>query len=375
MRVRIRRSGVAIVGTRSVKQGIVFALASALLFGASTPLAKLLLGSVSPLLLSGLLYAASGLGLLVVVASRALVASHTAHTALPAGRERIWLAGAILFGGIAGPVALLYGLALTPASTASLLLNFEAVFTALLAWFAFREHVDGRIALGMLAIVAGGAVLAWTPDATAHGGIGVLLIALACFAWALDNNLTRRISAADAVTIAGLKGIVAGAVNLGLAFALGAGWPAPDVLAGAAVVGFTGYGLSLVLFVLALRHLGTARAGAYFSVAPFVGALVALALQGDPVTWQLVAAGALMALGVWLHVTEHHGHVHAHERQEHSHPHVHDEHHAHAHDFAWDGREPHTHAHVHAPLVHAHAHYPDVHHRHLHRVDREQDAS
>jgi hypothetical protein len=158
--------------------------------------------------------------------------------------------------------------------------------------------------------------------------------------------------------------LAAAGVNLGLALLMGQALPSSGLLGVAMAVGFVGYGVSLVLFVLALRHLGTARAGAYFSVAPFFGAALALVLQGDAVTFQLIAAGLLMATGVWLHLTEHHGHLHAHELQVHTHAHLHDEHHRHAHDIAWDGAEPHTHPHVHGRLVHAH--YPDTHHRHPH---------
>lgn len=349
-----------------MRRGVVYALASAVLFGLSTPLAKSLVGSVFPLLLAGLLYAGSGTGLLVVLIGRALLAPQTFSIALPKRAEWGWLAAAILFGGVAGPVALMYGLTTTTASTASLLLNLEAVFTALLAWFLFRENFDRRIVVGMLAIVAGGAVLAWPPGESSRVSSGSALIALACLCWAVDNNLTRKTSAGDAVVIAGLKGIVAGTVNLGLALALGERIPDARIIAGAAAIGFLGYGVSLVLFVLALRELGSARAGAYFSIAPFFGAAMAVLVQGEALTLQLAAAGALMSVGVWLHVTERHEHRHAHERQEHAHPHFHDAHHRHTHDFDWDGREPHTHEHLHEPIVHAHAHYPDVHHRHPH---------
>jgi drug/metabolite transporter (DMT)-like permease len=331
----------------------------------STPLAKALVGIVSPLLLAGLLYAGSGLGLLLVAAGRHILRPYHSSPSLPSRREWGWLAAAIFFGGVVGPVALMYGLVSTAASSASLLLNLEAVFTALLAWFLFRENFDSRLVLGMLAIVSGGLLLAWTPGEYGHVSLGSLLIAMACLCWALDNNLTRKVSASDAVAIAALKGLIAGAVNLGLALLLGESMPAMHVIGAAAVVGFLGYGVSLVLFVLALRQLGSARTGAYFSVAPFFGAALAFLLQGDPVTWQLVVAGSLMAAGVWLHVSERHAHQRVHEHLEHNHSHLHDEHHQHAHD-AWDGREPHSHAHVHAPLIHSHVHYPDVHHRHPH---------
>jgi drug/metabolite transporter (DMT)-like permease len=345
-------------------KGIAYGLASALLFGISTPVAKILVDTVSPVMLAGLLYAGSGLGLLLLLVWRRLSPKRHAFIGMPRGKEWGWLAGAILLGGVLGPSALMYGLNVTAASTASLLLNLEAVFTALIAWFLFRENFDQRIALGMLAIVGGGVLLAWSPGDGATFSSGPLFIMAACLCWALDNNLTRRTSTSDAVLIAGLKGIVAGAANLTLALSLGQHLPLIGTVAAAGAVGFLGYGVSLVLFVLALRHLGAARAGAYFSVAPFFGTVVAL-LLGDAVTWQLIGAGIMMAFGVWLHLTERHAHEHVHEHLEHTHAHVHDEHHQHGHD-AWYGPEPHTHCHVHEPLVHSHPHYPDVHHRHPH---------
>jgi len=344
-------------------RGIVYGLASAVLFGVSTPLAKSLVGAVPPLLLAGLLYAGAGVGLVIVLAVRRLASYEP--LSLPAAGDWKWLAGAVLLGGALGPVALMYGLTTTTASSASLLLNLEAVFTALLAWFLFKENFDRRIALGMVAIVLGGLVLAWAPVESGQPLAGPTLIALACACWALDNNLTRRVSTSDPFVIAGLKGLVAGSVNTGLALAIGQTLPAPSIIGAAAAVGFVGYGLSLVLFVLALRHLGTARAGAYFSVAPFFGAALALVVQGDAVTWQLTLAGALMAVGVWLHITEQHGHEHVHEATEHAHEHMHDDHHHHEHPEGMTA-ESHVHVHRHPPLVHAHPHYPDAHHRHRH---------
>lgn len=349
-----------------IRRGVVHALLSALLFGISTPLAKSLVGAVPPLELAGLLYLSSGVGLLLLTLGRAIAQPGAAATMLPARGDWPWLGAAILLGGVLGPVALLAGLAAIPASTASLLLNLESVFTALVAWFLFRENFDRRIALGMAAIVIGGLTLVGSPDRAPQSASGPLLVAAACLCWALDNNLTRRVSGSDAVAIAAVKGLVAGAVNLALALSLGLAMPPVGVLAATAAVGFFGYGLSLVLFVLALRELGTARTSAYFSVAPFFGATVALALAGEAPTLPLLLAGTLMAVGVWLHASETHAHEHAHAYQEHTHAHRHDAHHRHVHDFAWDGREPHAHRHVHAPLVHAHPHYPDLHHRHPH---------
>jgi len=346
--------------------GIAAALASAVLFGLSTPLAKLLVGTIPPLTLAGLLYAGSGLGLLLVMAIRHFRTPGMRGIVLPQRGEWPWLLAAIFFGGVAGPVALMYGLVTSAAATASLLLNLEGVFTALLAWFVFREHFDRRLMLGMVAIVAGGLVLAWSPGAHAEASLGHVLVVAACLCWAIDNNLTRKVSGSDALMIACLKGLAAGAVNLTLAWLLGQSLPPTVVTALALVLGFVGYGISLVLFVLALRHLGTARAGAYFSVAPFFGAALAVVMFGDALTLQMGIAGLLMAAGVWLHLTEHHGHRHVHNALEHTHPHSHDEHHQHAHDSAWNGIEPHVHPHVHAPMTHFHAHYPDLHHRHPH---------
>ena len=240
-------------------RGVVAALGAAVLFGMSTPFAKMLVGTVPPLLLAGLLYAGSGLGLLVVLVGRRLWGRHATSVTLPRRSEWLWLGGAILFGGVAGPVALTYGLAISEASTASLMLNLEAVLTAVLAWSLFRENFDRRVLWGMLCIVAGGVLLVWAPGRPAEGSLGLALVALACLCWAVDNNLTRRVSAVDAVFVATAKGLVAGSVSLGLALVLGQALPSPGVLGLAMTVGFLGYGISLVLFVLALRHLGTAR--------------------------------------------------------------------------------------------------------------------
>jgi len=219
----------------------------------------------------------------------------------------------------------------------------------------------------MLAIVAGGVVLSWSGGGgSANDWIGPLAIAAGCLCWAIDNNLTRRVSASDALFIAATKGAVAGTVNVGLAFALGASLPDGTVLLGTMVVGLFGYGISLVLFVLALRGLGTARTGAYFSTAPFIGAAVSLVLLGESTSIAFWIAAALMGWGVWLHLTEHHEHEHTHEPMEHGHRHAHDEHHHHEHDFAWNSDEPHEHWHRHEGLVHKHPHFPDIHHRHIH---------
>jgi drug/metabolite transporter (DMT)-like permease len=339
------------------------ALGAALLFGASTPVAKALLHGAAPVLLAGLLYLGSGVGLGLI----RLVRDRGWRIPAMPKTEWVWLLLAIGFGGVLGPVALMFGLASTSASTASLLLNLEAVLTALLAWMVFRENTDRRIVLGM-ALIVSGAVLLTLPASSGAVflGRGSMLVAVACLCWALDNNFTRKVSATDALFIAGLKGLVSGVVNVAIALSIGAKWPAAGFVWTAMAVGLLGYGVSLVLFVLALRGLGTARTGAYFSTAPFIGAAIAILVLGEHPSWVFWIAALLMAVGVWLHLTERHEHMHTHEAITHTHRHVHDAHHQHTHDFPWDGREPHTHEHTHEPITHSHPHYPDVHHRHRH---------
>ena len=345
--------------TSTHRIGIAAALGAAILFGAGTPLAKLLLASVSPWMLAGLLYLGSGCGLWLYRRAIRAPAARLPRDQVP------WLVGAVFAGGVVGPVLLLLGLTGMPASGASLLLNAEGVFTALLAWFAFKENVDRRIALGMVSIVAGVVVLSWPDELRLAAGWPALAVLGACLAWAIDNNLTRKVALSDAAWIASIKGLVAGSVNLLLALWLGASLPPSANLAAALLVGFFAYGVSLALFVVGLRHLGTARTGAYFSAAPFVGALLAL-LLGESPTPTLALAGALMGLGLWLHLTERHEHAHTHDALEHDHPHRHDEHHTHEHETEVAPGIAHHHRHRHAAVRHTHAHFPDAHHRHDH---------
>lgn len=348
------------------RRAVLLAVLSAALFGMSTPAAKALLGSVDPFVLAGLLYCGAGLGVAVL---RRLVMPLAAPgvAEVPLGRrDWPWLAGAIVSGGIIGPVLLMLGLARTDAAAASLLLTMEGVATALLAWFAFHENFDRRIALGMACLVAGAGVLSWAGSPSWQGLAGPAAIVGACIAWGLDNNLTRKVSLSDPLQIVELKGLVAGPVNLVLGIWAGGHLPGGATMLASGLVGFLGYGVSLALFVVSLRHLGSARTGAYFATAPFLGALAALLVLREPVTPQLVAAGLLMGAGVWLHLTENHEHEHVHEPMQHSHPHVHDEHHQHVHAPGDPPGEPHTHGHRHERLKHRHAHMPDMHHTHRH---------
>jgi drug/metabolite transporter (DMT)-like permease len=348
-------------------RAVLYALLSAILFGISTPAAKAFLGWTDPTVLAGLFYCGAGVGIALIrrfvrpMLSRPGIGEMALrHGDLP------WLTGAIIAGGVIGPVLLLVGLSRTDAATASLLLTLEGVATALMAWFLFHENFDRRIVLGMACLLTGVVILSWSGQPTLSSVVGPLAIIGACVAWGLDNNLTRRVSLSDPLQIVELKGLVAGPVNVGLGVWMGGKLPGVLMVVAAGMVGFLGYGVSLVLFVMALRHLGSARTSAYFSTAPFFGAVAALLAFGEPITLPLVIAGALMALGVWLHISERHRHVHDHEPITHSHAHMHDEHHQHAHGPEDPPGEPHVHEHRHAALVHTHPHMPDMHHQHRH---------
>lgn len=340
------------------ERGVLAALGAALLFGAGTPAAKLLLGPTSPWLLAGLLYLGSGIGLALFRLIR------RAEPVRLARSEIKWLVAAIVAGGMIGPALLMWGLSRMPASGASLLLNAEGVFTALLAWFVFRENFDRRIALGMAFIVAGAVVLSWPREAQLGDALPALAVLGACLAWAFDNNFTRKVSLGDATFIAMAKGLAAGATNLALALIAGAVLPSIEIVLAAGLLGLISYGASLALFVIALRELGTARTGAYFSTAPFAGALIAILFLGETVTVQLVGASLLMGIGVWLHLTERHEHNHTHEAMDHNHEHTHDIHHQHAHTDTVQPGTRHTHPHRHDLNTHTHPHYPDAHHDH-----------
>ncbi|MCW8408815.1 EamA family transporter [Legionella sp. PATHC035] len=346
--------------------GYWYAILSAVLFGAATPAAKFLLETIHPLLLAGLLYLGAAVGLFIIFFFQRYITQSKAKEASLRYRDMLWLGSAVVLGGILGPVFLMVGLMKLPAASASLLLNLESVFTALIAWLAFKEHVDRTIAMGMMSIVIGSFMLSWKGSLTYQNILGPLLIAGACMCWAIDNNLTRKISAANPLQIAMLKSLIAGLTNTTIAMVYGAILPTPVFIISAGTVGFLGYGVSLLLFILGLRHIGTARTGAYFALAPFVGAGFAIIFLNEPLSLQLILASLFMGIGIWLHLSEYHSHAHQHEAMEHEHRHMHDAHHQHEHQPTDPPGEPHTHWHQHKPLYHTHPHFPDIHHRHKH---------
>jgi len=351
----------------STRYGVMAALLSASLFGMSTPVAKLLLGEMSPLPLAGLLYLGSGIGLFLLFVIRRL----TTREHMPfnesrlRGSDYLYLSGAISCGGIAAPILLIYGLSITSASTASLLLNIEGILTTLTASLIFKESVGRRVWMAAVLMLTASLTLTYAPYSRGWSlQPGSILVMMACLMWSFDNNLTRKLSHRSPLSIACIKGLVAGFTTLIIAFTAGNQMPSLFPLTGALILGAFSYGASLVLFVYALRYLGTSRTSVYFGTAPFLGAIVSILLLHEPITIQLVIATALMLAGTGLVLKEYHEHEHEHEELSHEHRHIHDEHHNHKHG---DGcSEPRCHEHEHSLLVHSHAHVPDLHHYHGH---------
>jgi len=345
--------------------GVAFALTASLLFGVSTPFSKILLEQIHPVFLAGLLYLGSGIGLGIWWLKTRIIPSGNQETPLKQ-KDLPWLAGAVLSGGVIAPVLLLLGLSVTPASTTALLLNLEGVMTALLAWFLFKEHFSSRIVWGMAVITGGGIFISWSGLPGMGSFLGPILVASACLAWGLDNNLTQKISASDPIQIACIKGLSAGSTNLIISLFFMISFPTFNTVLFAGLVGFLGFGISVALFVYALRLIGTARTSAYFSTSPFVGALLSILILGESWTVPFLLVALLMGLGVWLHISESHDHEHFHLDLEHDHWHSHDVHHNHDHEKDQVLEEDHSHSHNHEKTVHSHPHFPDIHHRHPH---------
>ena len=344
-----------------------YALLAALLFGVSTPLSKLLLATVDPISLTGLLYLGAGLTLGAVLLFGKLRGQTVVREARLTRKDLPWLVVAVCAGGIAAPLLLLYGLRTTPAATASLLLNFEAVATALLAVTTFGESVGRRgwAALGLVTL--GSALLTLEPGARWAILPGALLVLGACVMWGLDNNATRVVALRDPLHIAAVKGAVSGVFSLCLAVLLGRALPAFGTLVLALLLGGTSYGASLVVFVRSLRHLGAARTGALFGTAPFAGLLVSLAVFREFPTLSFFLGAPFAVVGVLLLLRERHGHRHHHETITHEHGHRHDDgHHQHPCAPGTLPSETHSHQHTHDGIEHQHEHRPDLHHRHAH---------
>jgi drug/metabolite transporter (DMT)-like permease len=341
------------------------AIIAALLFGASAPLAKLLLGDIQPIMLAALLYLGCGAGLLTL---RLFQNFATKPGSREAGLTRVdlpWLAGAIIAGGVAAPIILMLSLRNTPAATASLLLNFEGVATSLIALLAFKEALGKRLWAAIELITLASIILTWDASGASRLSLGAAGVLLACIFWGLDNNFTRNISAKDPLSIVTVKGLVAGSVSLCISLATGGVFPHSSAVLSAMVLGFFSYGISIMLFILAMRSLGAARASGFFSSAPFIGALISVLLLREWPGISFLISLPIMVVGTVLILGEDHMHLHRHKMFEHEHRHSHDDgHHNHAHDKG--EFEEHSHWHTHEELEHQHPHMPDIHHRHAH---------
>ena len=343
-----------------------FGILAAVLFGISAPLSKILLDGVDPILLAGLLYLGAGGSLALLILARRAIGAGEREARLE--RQDVpWLAGAVASGGIAGPILLLLGLQRAPASTTSLLLNFEVVATGLVALVFFRESVSRRAWWAIAAVAVGGILLTLDPAAGWGVSAGALLVLGACLAWGIDNNLTGRISLKDPKRIVAIKGLVAGSFSFALGIALGRPLPSLSRALLALALGTVSYGASIVLFVHSLRQVGAARTGALFGMAPFVGVALSLILFRELPHWTFLAALPLMAVAARLLAGEKHAHTHIHADLTHTHGHRHgDLHHAHLHYEGETEQDGHVHEHTHEGMTHTHPHEPDPHHRHGH---------
>ena len=346
------------------RKPILYILISALLFGLSSPLAKLLLKDISPITLAGLLYLGAVLGLFLY----SLITNKISSTVKAMRLERRdlpWLIGAIIAGGVIAPISQMIGLNLISGFSVSLLLNMEGVTTAIIAVFFFRENTGKRLWFALLCMTVAGVLLTWDSNQSKFNIVGPLLILLAVVCWGIDNNLTRQIADKNPIQITYIKGLVGGLISICVALILGKKIPSDVTLIFALLLGAFSYGISLVFFIKALAGLGSSRTGAFFSLGPFVGAIASIVILKDWIGWMMFPALVFMALGTWLISNERHEHIHTHPAVTHTHMHVHDDmHHLHTHPFAVQGS--HSHEHTHLELHHVHTHWPDIQHRHLH---------
>ena len=341
------------------------ALTAALFFGCITPASKFLAKDLPPQSMAGLLYVFAGLGLFTILLFKQDFFKSFSRVQR---KDYKWFSLATIFGGLLGPAFLTYGVHYLSGSTASLLLNLEAVLTSLIAWFIFKEHFEKKIVYGMILIILGCLTLSLnsTVSAGTDTPLGFFLICLACLSWGIDNNVTRNISHLDPLLIASFKGLIAGSSNLFLGYLIGERLSLSIEILQVGVIGFLGIGVSLVAFIVSLGSIGTARTGAIFSTAPFIGSLLSILFLGESLTLPLAFALLLMAGGVWFHLSEDHDHEHSHKELAHSHEHIHDDHHQYSHSPSEPAGEPHTHHHIHSPMTHKHPHFPDIHHQHDH---------
>ena len=344
---------------------------SASLFGVSVPLAKLIIVDISPVALAGLLYLGAFIGLSLYALIRKTTKVYQKIASLEK-KDIPWLVGAILTGGILGPISLMTGLTLLSGFSASLLLNLEGLATVLIAVLVFKENTGKRLWIALTCMTIAGVLLTWDPTQDKFTVTGPLLIIFAMICWGIDNNLTRNISDKNPIQITQIKSLVAGTTSLVVALSLGMKIPLDTTIVFALLLGSFSYGVSLVFFIKALKGLGASRTGTFFSFAPFIGALASIIILHEWIGWTMLPAALFMLLGIWLIGSEKHTHFHVHKAITHTHSHVHTDMH-HLHEHSDEVHEPHTHEHTHDETTHGHEHYPDTHHRHEHEKQKKND--
>ncbi len=345
---------------RPITTGVALAIASAIAFGLTTPVVAWASRDAGPLTTAALLYAGAAT---VAVLLRAL-RKRSGGALRRSDAPRIIVIA--IAGAAVAPVCLAWGLSVAGATTGSLILNFEALLTVLLAWLFYREPLGHRVIAALLIMTGAGVIL--VVDASARSAPqlwGVVAVAIATLAWSVDNTLTRPLAERDPFRVIAAKGALGAALTSMLALARGEPLPSVATIAALVGCGATGYGVSLRLYLAAQRTIGAARTGSVFAVAPFIGAALAFAVGDRSASWLTALAAAGFAVGVYLHASERHGHEHVHEPTDHEHPHRHDDgHHDHVHEPPFMGE--HTHRHSHGRVAHTHEHAPDVHHEHTH---------
>jgi len=342
---------------------VIQAVLAAILFGVSAPLSKMLLGNIEPVPLASFLYLGSGAGLFLYQVIKYAVSKEKLKEASLKKKDVPWLLGSIIFGGVAAPIILMISLVRTPASTASLLLNFEGVATALIALLLFKENIGKSVGAAIVLITISSIILTWDLRNQWGFSIGAAGIIAACVCWGVDNNFTKKISFKNPFAIVTIKGFSAGLFSLVLSFLIKNQFPSYTIIFGAMLLGFFSYGLSIVLFVLAMRSLGSARTSALFGTAPFIGAILSFILYKELPDLIFLIALPVMILGTVFLLKEKHNHMHFHEHLIHEHKHTHDDgHHNHIHDN--EISLPHSHIHEHKAIEHEHPHTPDIHHNH-----------
>lgn len=344
------------------KNSIGFIIISAVLFGISMPLAKLIVKEISPMALAGLLY----LGVFVGLSLYSVIIKKRTNTLDKLEKKDIpWLAGAVIAGGVIGPISMMIGLTYVSGFVGSLLLNLEGVTTAIIAVLIFKENTGKHFWLALACMTIAGILLTWDSSQSKFSLVGPMFIVLAMICWGIDNNLTRNISDKDPIQIAKIKGFVAGTISLLLSLIFGYKLSFNIWIAFASLLGAFSYGISLVFFIKALKGLGSSRTGAFFSVAPFIGAVFSIIILKEPIGWVMFPAAGFMIIGALLIVSERHLHIHIHKPLIHIHSHKHNDMH-HIHEHSENVNSPHIHEHPHYELCHEHIHWPDIHHRHEH---------